>query len=441
MAIKKAYTVFFAALMLLAGLFTAGRPASAAETDSLNLKGEAAILIDADTGKILYEKNADELLGVASMSKMMTEYLVLEAIKENRLSWDDEVVIDEDIHNLSKAPDLSNVGLTQGEAYTVKELYEAMVIHSGNAAAVALAQKVAGSEKEFVKLMNEKAAELELGDYYFVNATGLNNSDLMGNYPAGEPNDENKMSARATAKLAYRLLKDFPEVLETTGRSEFTFRDGRTYKNFNWMLPGLIFEYQGVDGLKTGSTDYAGYCFTATAKRDGQRFISVIMKTSSQAERFSETRKLLDYAFSTFSKVELFPKGMKIKGTESLPVIRGKSDQVKIATAKPLSLVIDPSEKDSYVPKLVLDKDKFDADGNLTAPVKKGDVVGYVTYEYKGDQSDYGFIDSDQPIKVNVVAAETVEKANWFVLMMRGIGGFFSGLWEGITSTVSGWLS
>src|SRR5690606_7038909 len=131
------------------------------------------------------------------------------------------------------------------------------------------------------------------------------------------------------------------------------FRDGRTYKNFNFMLPGLTFEYPGVDGLKTGSTNFAGYNFTATAERNGQRFISVVMKTDSQISRFRETKKLLDYAFHNFSNVELFPANMEIEGFESLPVTKGKEDSVKIATKEPLNLVIKNGEEEKYTPKLV----------------------------------------------------------------------------------------
>jgi len=424
--------------LLIAMLPFGGKQVSA-ETDSLNLKGSAAILVDGDTGKVLYEKNADELLGVASMSKMMTEYIVLEAIKEGKITWDQKVTISKFIHDLS-SPSLgvSTVGLTEGESYTVKELYESMAIHSANASTVALAELVGGTEENFVKLMNKKAKELGLKDYYFVNSSGLNNADMLGNHPKGtDVNDENKMSARATAKLAYRLINDFPEVLQVASKPVLNFRN-EEYKNFNWMLPGLIFEYEGVDGLKTGSTAYAGYNFTATAKRNGQRLISVIMKTGSQQERFEETRKLLDYGFNNFSKEELFPKNYAVKGKTSLPVIKGKKDSVKLVTKEPLSLVIRNGEKEQYKPKLVLDEKKVNKDGELTAPVKKGEVIGYVTYQYSGDDS--GFLYPDQSVKVDVIAKEKVEKANWFVLMLRGIGGFFGNLWDGITSKVSSWF-
>ncbi|PLR89839.1 D-alanyl-D-alanine carboxypeptidase family protein [Bacillus sp. T33-2] len=412
--------------------------AEAAE-DQLGLNAEAAILIHAESGKVLYEKNADVVLGVASMSKMMTEYLVLEAIAQGKVKWDQKVKINEYVHKLSAAPGLSNVGLTQGEDYTVKELYQAMAIFSGNAATVALAEVVSGTEKNFVELMNKKAAELGLKDFKFVNSSGLNNSSLLGNPPAGAENEENVMSARATAKLAYHLLNDYPEVLKTASMPELNFKDGRVYKNFNYMLPGLVFEYNGVDGLKTGSTDFAGYCFTATAKKDDQRLISVVMKTSSKDERFAETEKILNYGFNNFSKEEIVKKNYQEKSQKSLPVVKGKEDKVKIHSKDAISSVIKNGEKDQYKPVLVLDKKKLNKDGELTAPIKKGEKVGYLKLEPKNGQSiSYLTEEGQRSIQADVVAAESIEKANWFVLMMRGVGGFFGDVFGSAASAVKG---
>lgn len=410
-----------------------------AETDPLGLKAEAAILLDAETGKVLYAKNPDVVLGVASMAKMMTEYLLLEAIEDKKVTWDQKVKINSYVHQLSAAPDLSNVGLTEGEEYTVEELYQAMAIHSGNAATVALAELIAGSEKNFITLMNKKAEELQLKDYKFVNSSGLNNSSLLGNHPAGGADEENVMSARATAKLAYHLINDYPEVIETAKIPELKFRDGRIYKNFNWMLPGLIFEYAGVDGLKTGSTDFAGAGFTATAERNGQRFISVVMKAATKDERFSETRKVLDYAFNNFSKEEIVAKGYQMKGQKTLPVTKGKEDKVSIESKENISMIIKNGEKDQYKTVLKIDEDKLNKDGELTAPVKKGDKVGTLTIEPTNGQ-ELGFLteDGQKQVTVDVIATETVEKANWFVLMMRGIGGFFGNLWDSASSAVKG---
>src|SRR5690606_20186147 len=219
--IIKRLFIYTLLIFFILPMITGVKTASAASNDPLNLEAEAAILIDAETGKVLYEKNADKRLGVASMSKMMTEYLVLEAIAEGKIQWDQKILISEFIHKLSNPSlGLSTVGLTQGEEYTVKELYDSMAIHSANASTVALAELIAGSEENFVKMMNEKAEELGLENYHFVNSTGLNNSDMLGRHPAGtDVNDENKMTARDTAKLAYHLLKDYPEVLDTASQS------------------------------------------------------------------------------------------------------------------------------------------------------------------------------------------------------------------------------
>ncbi len=438
--LSKISLVFTLLITLICTQFAGGISAKAATEDQLGLKAAAAILLDAETGKILYEKNADEVLGVASMSKMMTEYLVLEAIAEDKIAWDDEVLISEYVHNLSKGAGLSNIGLTQGETYTVKELYEAMAIFSANAATVALAEKVSGSETNFVKLMNKKAGELGMKDYTFVNASGLNNSDLLGNHPAGGENDENVMSARDTAILAFRLMKDYPEVLETSSQPKLQFKDGKEYPNFNWMLPGLIFEYKGVDGLKTGSTDFAGYGFTATAERDGERFISVVMKSTSKNERFTDTRKILDYAFSSFAKEEVLKNKYTPKKESTLTVDKGKEDTVKLTTKKAIELVIEKGTEDEYETVVVIDKDKLNEDGELVAPIKKGEKVGYVAMKSK--TNDYGFIteDGEKLASVDLVTAEAVEKANWFVLSMRAVGGFFGDVWDSIASAVKGWF-
>lgn len=417
------------------------QPGKAKAESDLGLKADASIIIDGTTGQIIYEHNADKVLGIASMTKMMTEYIVMEALHNKKITWDQKVKINEYVHKLSKAPNLSNVGLTQGEDYTVKELYSAMAIYSGNAAAVALAELVAGSEPKFVDLMNEKAKELGLKNYKFVNATGLNNASLLGSYPAGTEHEENVMTARDTALLAYRLINDFPEVLDFSKISKLKFRDGREYPNFNWMLPGLIFEYQGVDGLKTGSTDFAGNAFTGTVIRNGQRYITVVMKSTSKEQRFVDTTKLMDYAFNQFSKEEILPAHYQVKGKESIPVVKGKVGSVKIETKNALNLLVENGNKDNYKVKLVVDKSKLNEDGEVTAPIKKGEKLGYITVEAKNGQN-YGSITNagSKDIQVDMVAAESVDKANWFVLSMRAIGGFFGDIFSGVASTVKGWF-
>lgn len=436
------------AFILLINLFPAIHKANAA--DILNINASAAILVDAETGKVLYAKNPDEVLGIASMTKMMSEYLLLEAIDEGRVKWDQEYAVSDYVYQISQDRDLSNVPLRADGTYSIKELYEAMTIYSANGATIAIAETVAGSESSFVKMMNEKAEELGLKDYKFVNSTGLNNRDLKGMHVLGEPEEENVMSARATAKLAYHLLKDFPEVLKTTSIPKKKFREGTddeiNMENWNWMLPGLVFKYDGVDGLKTGTTDFAGYCFTGTASRNGDRYITVVMNAKGEGgaegtykSRFDETKKMFNYAFSNFSSEEIIKKHAQVKEYKTLPVVKGKEKEVKIYTKDALKLVVKNGERQSYKTKVVIDKKLLNKDGELTAPVKKGDKVGYITVQAK-EGEDIQFLDAKDSIKVDLVAAEDVEKANWFVLAMRGIGGFFADIWNSISSTIKGWF-
>jgi D-alanyl-D-alanine carboxypeptidase (penicillin-binding protein 5/6) len=436
--ISKITLIFTFVFVLVMSQFAYQPGEAVAESDNLGLKAEAAIIIDGKTGQIVYEKNADEVLGIASMSKMMTEYIIMESIKNGKISWDQKVKINKYVHDLSKAPHLSNIGLTEGEDYTVKELYQAMAVYSGNAATVALAQLVSGSEKSFVKLMNERAKKLGLKNHKFVNASGLNNSDLLGQYPTGKEDEENIMTAKDTALLAYRLINDYPEVLKIASIPKLKFRDGKEYPNFNWMLPGLIFEYKGVDGLKTGSTDFAGYGHTGTVIQNGQRYITVVMKSPNKNERFADSTKLMNYAYATFKKEKILPANYQVKGKETLSVVKGKEKSVKIQSEKAIELLVENGEKENYKTDLVIDKNKLNDDGKLTAPIKKGEKLGYITVTPKNGE-DYGFINGD-PVKVNVVAAESVEKANWFVLSMRAVGGFFGDVWSSVASTVKGWF-
>ncbi|KZE65642.1 D-alanyl-D-alanine carboxypeptidase [Fictibacillus phosphorivorans] len=435
-------------LTLIFSFFTTnllGFSKSASAAPSLDVKAEGAILVDAETGKILYQKNADKLLAPASMSKMMTEYLLLESIDKKKISWDQKTNISEYAHKISQNRTLSNVPLRVDDKYTVKELYQAMAIYSANGATIALAELIAGSEGEFVKRMNAKAKELGMKDYNFVNSTGLNNKDLFGNHNSGSETDENMMSARATAILAYSLLKDHPEVLETASIPRLKFREGTDdeirMENWNWMLPSLIKGYNGVDGLKTGSTDLAGNCFTGTIKQGDTRLISVVMKTDTRLARFDETKKLFDFGFANFEKEQILPKNYQVKGNKTVSIVKGKEKEVKVATKEPLSMVIKRGEKENYKPKFVLDKKKMTKDGELTAPVKKGEVVGHIKIEYTGSGEDYGYLlNGDTKGKTEVVTTQSVEKANWFVLALRGVGGFFGGLWSGAVDMVKSWF-
>lgn len=266
----------------------------------VELKSRAAFLIDADRDRVLFDKNSHESLGVASMSKIMSELLVLEAIDEGMLDWDDAIDISDYAYTISHQPGFASIELKQDERYLVRDLFHGMAITSANGATIALAEAVAGSEKEFVALMNEKAELLGLADSHFVNSTGLTNHDLQDNHTTGSVDDYNEMSAHDLAELAKYTLHHYPDLLDMTRLPEFDIED-KTFDNSNWMLPGakenflgVDVTYDGVDGLKTGYTSDAGYGFTGTVQIDGTRFISVVIGTEGFDERFIETGKLYE---------------------------------------------------------------------------------------------------------------------------------------------------
>ncbi|MDM5154497.1 D-alanyl-D-alanine carboxypeptidase family protein [Bacillus sp. DX1.1] len=251
------------------------------------VEAKAAVVLDAGDGKVIYKNNETEPLAPASMSKMMTAYIVLENIHKGKIHWEDQVKISAK----SSQTDGAGIPVQMGDVLTVKDLYHALMIQSANNSAVALAEHLAPTEKDFVELMNQKAKQLELSDgTIFANASGLQEAD----------GTETKMPAADVAQLAYHLVKDYPEILQVShlSQSQLAFKN-TTVTNTNKMLNQANQELyiEGMDGLKTGFTDSAGYCFTGTAMQGDRRLITVVMGTDSKEKRFTETHKLLSYGF------------------------------------------------------------------------------------------------------------------------------------------------
>lgn len=256
----------------------------------------SAVMMDADSGKWIYTSNAGEPLPPASMSKMMTEVLVLDGITSGELEWEEPVVTS------SYAAQVGGAGmdLAEGQTTTVRELFDAMAIHSANDATVSLAEYIAGSEDEFVTRMNVKAQEIGLTkDTYFANATGLSSDDL-GSFNTAAADGDTVMTAEDVALLARYLIESYPEVLKVTKKASAD-GGGVNLQTTNEMLPGQRYGTKGNDGLKTGYTQRAGYCFTGTTVIDGRRYITVVMGADTAEARFEETKKLLAYAEEAFS--------------------------------------------------------------------------------------------------------------------------------------------
>ncbi|RLL41817.1 D-alanyl-D-alanine carboxypeptidase [Oceanobacillus piezotolerans] len=437
----KRFPLLLMIAVLLVSFMIQPRDISAAEVD---IPAESAILVDAETGKVLFAKNADIALPPASMTKMMSEYLVMEAIEEGKITPETTTQVSDYAYEISANPEYSGIGLTQGKDYTVRELYESMAIISDNGATIALAELVAGSEGEFVKLMNQKAEEMGLPDYKFVNSTGLDNAHLGGNHPEGtDPDGVNLLSARSSALLAYHLINDYPQALEVSSQLDINF-EGHYDVNLNWMLPHegdnfRDFYYEGIDGLKTGFTELAGNTFTGTAERNGKRLISVVMRTDSKEARFEQTATLMDYGFNQFQTKELFPAGYQVEDQQTLPVTKGKEDEVAISISEGFTLPIKAGDEELYHIEYEINKDRLNEDGEIIAPVKQGEVIGKATLVYDGE-ADYGYITPGNN-SVDLVAETGVEKANWFMLTLGAIGDFFANIFTTAVDWVKGLFS
>jgi D-alanyl-D-alanine carboxypeptidase (penicillin-binding protein 5/6) len=410
--------------------FTSTASAASAVTGAPELAAESAVLMDAETGQILYQVNGDVPKPPASMSKMMTEYLVSRAVKQGTLSWDQTVKVSE---NAAKQVG-SRIFLAEGDQHTIKELYIAMAVGSANDATAQLAVTVGGSEEEFAKLMNETAVELGMTNSHFINSTGLDRADMPEKFRPTSIEGETVMSAKDSAILAYHILKEEPEFLETSKIQSYKFRerDKTPITNWNWMLESnknvpnfKKFAYPGVDGLKTGHTSSAGNCFTGTALQNGTRLIAVVMGVpgaSNDGKRFLETAKLFDYGFNNFEKKTLIEAKAVVPEHETLTVKKGKATKFSVVTATDITVLIPKGQSvEAAVQEVKSVKDP------LIAPIKLGDKVGTVTYKYKDPSTQ-----EDKMVSIDLIAAEDVNKASWWRLMFRAIGNFFSGLFNGI---------
>ena len=346
--------------------------------------GKSAILVDNLSGKVLYEKNADEKLAPASMTKLASMLMVMEAIDNGNLKFEDKVTISEEAANMGG----SQVFLQAGEVYTVYDLLKSVAIASGNDAVVALAEKIGGSQSGFIDMLNKRLKEIGTTNTNFVNAHGL---DAEGHYS----------TARDMSIIARELLKH-PKILEFTSIYEEYLEKNDGSRIWLVNTNKLVRFYDGVDGLKTGFTKTAGYCLTATASKNNFRLISVVMGEDTSENRSSDIVKMLNYGFNTF-KINI----IKTKG-ESLGKVRvekGKQDKANIVLLNDATEILkntDPVTEYNFNLKV----------NKIKAPVKVGDIVG--TAE---------IIDSEGNIvdEVDVTVEKDIKKANILDYMLRNL--------------------
>jgi len=352
---------------------------------------ESSILIETSTGKVLYEKDADIEKAPASMTKIMSMILIMDAIENGSLTLEDSVLISETASSMGG----SQVYLNTGETYKVKELLKSIAIASANDAVVAMAEKVAGTTEKFVNMMNEKCSELGCTHTNFVNPHGL---DAENHYS----------SARDMAIMGNYLVKNYPEILEYTSIYEDYLQ--RPDGSNTWLVNTnkLVRFYKDVDGLKTGFTSTAGYCLTATANKNNMRLLSVVMGVDTSDNRTSDTVKLLNYGFNSYKLTTIYEKDKII---DEVRVEKGKKESVKIILMDNATELLNINDKaKKYTINIILDK--------IVAPIKKGDQVG--TAE---------IIDNEGKIITNVgiTVKENVEKANLWDYFKKNLNMIVSG--------------
>ena len=350
---------------------------------SLASEAKSAIMMEASTGKVIFEKNSHEKLPMASMTKMMTLLIIMENIKSGNLKWDEKVVTSEHAASMGG----SQIFLEVGEEMTIEDLVKGICIGSGNDAAVAMAERIAGTEDDFVKMMNKKAQVLGLKDTHFVNSCGLD--------------DDNHYSSASDMAVIARELVKYDKILEFTGTYEDYLR--KNTDNSFWLVNTnkLVRYYKGVDGLKTGYTKSAGYCITTTAKKNNMRLITVVMGEPSSTVRNSETTSMLDYGFNTY-RIDTVLSKKKIIATKK--IMGGKDKNIKVVASDDINILNTKSGTKRSV------KYKLSMNG-IRAPLKKGDAVGNISV-----------IENNKTImNVDAVTLNEVKRANIFIVYMRSL--------------------
>jgi D-alanyl-D-alanine carboxypeptidase (penicillin-binding protein 5/6) len=359
--------------------------------EDLAPNAQSAILLEVSTGKILYEKNADQKLAPASMTKIMSMLLIMEAIDDGKISMDDEVIISENAASMGG----SQLFLQAGEKYKVEELLKGIAVASGNDAVVAMAEKVGGSVDGFVEMMNKRAEELGLTNTHFDNPHGLDS-------------ETHYTTARDMSVMAKELLKH-DKILEFTSIYEDYLKknDGSSI----WLVNTnkLVRFYEGVDGLKTGYTENAGYCITTTALRNNMRLLSVVMKEASSDLRSKDTTNMLNYGFNTYKLDILLDKTQDLG---NISIIKGKKTTTKVYLKDDVTLLAKINdEATNYNYNIVIEKEN--------APLKNNEVIGYVeVFDTEGN------IIKD----VDLIVKEDIKKASIWDLFTRTLGLISSGI-------------
>lgn len=391
---KKVVLIWFTVLTLAVSVWPAGvfaehgGPHDDGDEIALAENARSAILIEADTGTVIYEKDSHEKLPPASITKIMTMLLTMEALDKGILKLTDKVTASEYASSMGG----SQIFLEPGEQMTVDELLKGVAMASGNDASVVLAEKIAGSEKAFVQLMNKRAKELGMNDTHFSNCNGL-------------PVENHYSSAHDIAVMSRELMKH-EGITKYTGSYQDYLRQ-QSEKPF-WLVNTnkLVRFYSGADGLKTGYTSEAKFCLSATAKRDGLRFIAVVLGEPNTKTRNSEVSGMFDYAFSQYTLQPIYKAGELIG---KVKVQKGKSSHVELTASKTMNVLVRKGAETGQITH------KLDIPDKLAAPIKQGQLIGKLVI-YQGDK-----VLTEYELK----SATQIDKAGWWMLFKRATSQLF----------------
>ena len=379
---------------------------SPVRAEDLDLGAQHAIAIDGTTGKILYEKNSNEKKEVGGISNLLTTYLVYEAIQQGKISLNDDVDISDKAYQLTTVEGISNVPM-EARKYKVKDLLTALLVSNANSAAIALAEKVAGNEEQFVLLMKAKLKDWGITDATIVNASGLNQSIIDGDEDEEnkKKDTENKLSAYDVAVIAKHLLEDYPEVTKITSLSHAEFA-GIQLESSNYMLENMPNYRAGVDGLKTGNSDKGGISFVASTNQNGIRMITVVIGIEAidgdPYARFVATANLMNYVSQNFIASMIVSKGEAYNNSKST-VLDGKKTSAS-AVAKDDFIVIERQGSQAEA-KITFKSSQ----ASFSAPLKKGTSLGTLTYT-DPEPIGRGYIEGKTP-SMEMVSGENIQKS------------------------------
>ncbi|MDG4512421.1 D-alanyl-D-alanine carboxypeptidase PBP3 [Streptococcus suis] len=393
----------FLTLLTMFTLFLGITPVLA---EDFSVAAKHAIAVEVSTGKVLYEQDSQTPASIASISKLLSVYLVYEALEKGEIQLDTMVDISDYPYSLTANTELSNVNL-DARSYSVSDLLNASLITSSNSAIIALAEKIAGSEAAFVDKMKAKVAEWGITDATIVNTSGLDNSDLGENiYPGSKPDDSNQFSALDVAIIARRLILDYPQVLNITSLNAYDF-GGYTYYSTNQMLSEGTHARGGVDGLKTGTSNSAGSSFVATTTQANMRIITVVLNATdgltNSDNRFVETNNLMNYVYNNYSAITLVKKGEAFENS-SVKLFNGtKASSPAVATADLLAIQNNTSEQ-PVTATFTSNQIEFDA------PITSGTVVGQLKI-VDNDLIGVGYLDNIA--QIDMAIPTTIKTAPW----------------------------